>query len=54
MENGDRGGATAFRVGFSFYGWGSGKLHWRVRAVHHADELHPRKASSWRSIWVKL
>ena len=52
--NVDRGGATGFRVDFNFYGWGSGKMHWRVRAVHRADEMHPRKASAWRSFWVRV
>jgi hypothetical protein len=54
VENEDYGNATRFTVEYSFYGWGSGKMKWRVRAVHRADELHPRKASSWRSFWVKI
>ena len=54
VENVDRDGITRFKVEYSFYGWGSGKMHWRVRAIHRADELHPRKVSTWRYFWVKV
>ena len=50
----DYEGYTRYKVDYSFYGWGSGKIHWRVRAVHLADEMHPRQASSWRALWVKV
>lgn len=39
---------TRFRLAYSFWGIGSGTLRWRVRAIHLADGLHPRKASAWR------
>ena len=52
-SNEDYQGYTRFKVDYSFYGWGSGKIHWRVRAVHLADEMHPRQASAWRTFWVK-
>ena len=54
VENEDYNGATRFVVDYGFMGWGSGKMKWRVRAIHRADELHPRKASAWRTFWVKI
>ena len=54
VENEDYDGATRFTVDYGFMGWGSGKMKWRVRAVHRADELHPRKASAWRYFWVRI
>lgn len=50
----DYQGFTRYQAEYSFYGWGSGKIRWRVRAVHLADEMHPRQASAWRSFWVKV
>ena len=50
----DYQGYSRYTVDYSFYGWGSGKIHWRVRAVHLADEMHPRQASAWRTFWVKV
>jgi hypothetical protein len=52
--NEDYQGYTRYTVEYSFSGWGSGKIHWRVRAVHLADEMHPRKASAWRTFWLKV
>ena len=54
VENEDYAGATRFVVDYGFMGWGSGKMKWRVRAIHRADELHPRTASAWRYFWLKL
>jgi len=53
-SNEDYQGYTRFGVEYSFTGWGSGKIRWRARAVHLADEMHPRQASAWRSFWVKV
>jgi len=53
-ENEDYGGVTRYTVAYSFMGWGSGKMKWRVRAVAPADELHPRATSAWRTFWLKL
>jgi len=39
---------TRFKVSYSFMAVGSGTMRWRVRAIHLADDLHPRKASAWR------
>jgi hypothetical protein len=43
---------TRFKVSFSFLAVGSGTMRWRVRAIHLADTLHPRKASAWRYFTV--
>jgi hypothetical protein len=53
-SNEDYQGFTRYQVEYSFYGWGSGKIRWRVRAVHLADEMHPRQASAWRLFWVRV
>ena len=45
---------TRFKVGFSFWGYGSGTMRWRVRAIHLADKLHPQKASAWRYFTVRI
>jgi hypothetical protein len=45
---------TRYKVSYSFYGSGSGSMRWRVRAIHLADQLHPRKASAWRYFSVKV
>jgi hypothetical protein len=47
-------GSTRYKITYSFYGYGSGSMKWRVRAVHLADELHPRKVSAWRYFTVRL
>jgi hypothetical protein len=54
VENEDFGSITRYKVEYSFFGWGSGKIKWRVRAIHRADELHPRVVSPWRYFWVKV
>jgi hypothetical protein len=43
---------TRFQVSYSFLAIGSGTMRWRVRAIHFADSLHPRKASAWRYFTV--
>lgn len=45
---------TRYKVAYSFYGYGSGTMRWRVRAIHLADQLHPRKASTWRYFTVRV
>ena len=45
---------TRFKVSFSFWGYGSGTMRWRVRAIHLADKLHPQKASAWRYFTVRF
>lgn len=54
VENEDHGSITRYKVEYSFIGWGSGKMKWRVRAVHRADDLHPRKASAWRYFVLRI
>jgi hypothetical protein len=40
---------TRFQVSYSFMPlWGHGGQRWRVKAIHLADSLHPRKVSAWR------
>jgi hypothetical protein len=46
VENEDYGGITRYTAEYSFFGWGSGEMKWRVRAVHCADELHPTRPRS--------
>jgi hypothetical protein len=41
---------TSVSVEFQKYSKG----RWRVRAVHLADQMHPRQASAWRTFWVKV
>ncbi len=47
-------GYTRYKITYSFWGYGSGSMKWRVRAVHIADKLHPRKVSAWRYFTVRL
>ena len=39
--------STRYKVAYSYWGIGSGTMRWRVRAIHLADKLHPRKVSAW-------
>jgi hypothetical protein len=47
-ENVDYSSYTRYKVEYSFYGWGSGSMRWRVRAMHLKDAMHPRAVSAWR------
>jgi hypothetical protein len=52
-DNIDYRAFTRYQVEYEFWGWGSGSMRWRVRAIHPADAMHPRAVSAWRYFVVR-